>query len=166
MAGEGPALIARIDAAERATLLGRQRAAELERAKKGLPARSKCPPWQCPSSAPAPPQGAPGGSGQLCTPRKRPTHWGAQPMPRVPELAAFKAADFTAFDPSGLQLDLVKLSAANTRQQHICRELQGAMKALGGGGGEGSAEEEEEAARRVELASKFDGTIGDIAPQP
>ena len=40
------------------------------------------------------------------------------------------------------------------------------MKALGGGGGEGSAEEEEEAARRVELASKFDGTIGDIAPQP
>ena len=71
-----------------------------------------------------------------------------------------------ALDPSGLQLDLVKLSAANTRQQHICRELQGAMKALGGGGGEGSAEEEEEAARRVELASKFDGTIGDIAPQP
>ena len=89
---------------------------------------------------------------------------GAQPMPRVPELAAFKAADVTAFDPSGLQLDLVKLSAANTRQQHICRELQGAMKALGGGGGEGSAEEEEEAARRVELASKFDGTIGDIEP--
>ena len=98
--GDGTALIARIDAAERATLLGRQRVAELESAKKGL------------------------------------------------------------------QLDLVKLSAANTRQQHICRELQQAMKALGGGGGEGSAEEEEEAARRVELASKFDGTIGDIAPQP
>ena len=33
------------------------------------------PPWQRPSSAPAPPQGAPGGSGQLGTPRKRPTHW-------------------------------------------------------------------------------------------
>ena len=32
-------------------------------------------PWQRPSSAPAPPQGAPGGSGQLGTPRKRPTHW-------------------------------------------------------------------------------------------
>ena len=94
--GDGTALIARIDAAERAMLLGRQRVAELESAKKGL------------------------------------------------------------------QLDLVKLSAANTRQQHICRELQQAMKALGGGGGEGSAEEEEEATRRDELASKFDGTIGDI----
>jgi hypothetical protein len=36
------------------------------------------PPWQCPSSAPAvmPPKGAPGGSGQLGTPRARPRHWG------------------------------------------------------------------------------------------
>ena len=33
------------------------------------------PPWQCSSSAPAPPQGAPGGSGQLGTPRKRPARW-------------------------------------------------------------------------------------------
>ena len=31
--------------------------------------------WQCPSSAPAPPQGAPSGSGQLGTPRRRPSHW-------------------------------------------------------------------------------------------
>eukprot|EP00964_Phaeocystis_antarctica_P162903 scaffold138086_cov169-Phaeocystis_antarctica.AAC.1 len=39
----------------------------------GLAAWSKCPlSWQCPSSAPAPPRGAPGGSGQLGTPRKRP----------------------------------------------------------------------------------------------
>ena len=30
-------------------------------------------PWQCPSSALVPPQGAPGGSGQLGTPRKSPT---------------------------------------------------------------------------------------------
>ena len=30
---------------------------------------------QCPSSAPVPPQGAPGGSGQLGTPRKRPARW-------------------------------------------------------------------------------------------
>ena len=36
---------------------------------------SKCPPWQCPSSAPVPPQGAPGGSGQLGAPGKRPAHW-------------------------------------------------------------------------------------------
>ena len=32
------------------------------------------PPWQRPSSAPAPRQGTPGGSGQLGTPRKRPCH--------------------------------------------------------------------------------------------
>ena len=33
------------------------------------------PPWQRPSSAPAPPRGAPSGSGQLGTPRERPAHW-------------------------------------------------------------------------------------------
>ena len=36
---------------------------------------SKCPPWQCPSSPPVPPQGAPGGSGQLGTPRVRASYW-------------------------------------------------------------------------------------------
>ena len=35
----------------------------------------KVPPWQRASSAPVPPQGAPGGSGQLGTPMKRPAHW-------------------------------------------------------------------------------------------
>eukprot|EP00964_Phaeocystis_antarctica_P059754 scaffold35523_cov53-Phaeocystis_antarctica.AAC.3 len=30
---------------------------------------------QCPGSARVPPQGAPGGSGQLGTPRTRPAHW-------------------------------------------------------------------------------------------
>ena len=30
---------------------------------------------QGPSSAPVPPRGTPGGSGQLVTPRKRPAHW-------------------------------------------------------------------------------------------
>ena len=35
----------------------------------------KVPPWQCPMSAPVPPQGAPGGSRQLGTPRERPGHW-------------------------------------------------------------------------------------------
>ena len=89
---DGAALITRIDAADRATLLSRQRVAELEATKKGL------------------------------------------------------------------QLDLAKLSAVNTRQQQICRELQLATKALGG---EGDAEAEA-AARRDQLTSKFDGTIGDI----
>ena len=55
-------------------------------------ARSKCHPWQCPSSAPAAPQGAPGGSGQLRTPRVRPSHWApshclggsSEPPPKSP----------------------------------------------------------------------------------
>ena len=42
-----------------------------ERLELGPTAGSKAPPWQGPSSAPAPPQGAPGGSGQLGTPRGR-----------------------------------------------------------------------------------------------
>ena len=54
------------------------------------------PPWQRPSSAPVPPQGAPGGSGQLGPPRKEPGPLGAQPPPRrVLEQAASKAAHFT-----------------------------------------------------------------------
>ena len=35
---------------------------------------SKCPPWRCPSSAPVPPQGAPGGSEQLGNPSQRSVH--------------------------------------------------------------------------------------------
>ena len=34
----------------------------------------RVPPWQCPSSAPAPSQGTPGGSGQPGTPGKTPAH--------------------------------------------------------------------------------------------
>ena len=52
----------------------------------------KAPPWQRPSSAPMPPRGAPGGSGQLGTPRKRPAHWApshclgcsSEPPPKPP----------------------------------------------------------------------------------
>ena len=42
----------------------------------GGTAGSKCPPppYKCPSSAPEPPQDAPGGSGQLGAPRARPVH--------------------------------------------------------------------------------------------
>ena len=58
----------------------------------GMAAGSKAPPWQCPSSAPVPPQGAPDGSGQLRTPRVRPSHRGlshclgcsSQPPPESP----------------------------------------------------------------------------------
>jgi hypothetical protein len=58
-------------------------------------------PWQCPSSAPVPPQGAPGGSGRLETPRREAGPLGAPPLPQVPERAASKAAGFTAVDHSG-----------------------------------------------------------------
>ena len=58
----------------------------------GVKAQSKCPLGQRPSSAPAPPQGAPGSSGQLGTRRKRPTHWAlshrlgcsSEPPPKLP----------------------------------------------------------------------------------
>ena len=48
-----------------------------------LSAWSKVPPWQCPSSPPAPPQGATGGSGQLGTSKK-----GAEPHAGRPATAA------------------------------------------------------------------------------
>ena len=64
----------------------------------------KAPPWQRLSSALAPPQGAPGGSGQLGTPRKRPAHCGAQLPRRELERATFKVANFTAFDHLGVGL--------------------------------------------------------------
>ena len=40
-----------------------------------IAAQSKCSPWQCPRSAPAPPRGAPDSAGWLGTPRKRPGYW-------------------------------------------------------------------------------------------
>ena len=62
----------------------------------------KVTPRHRPSSAPAPPQGAPGSSGWLGAPREETSPLGAQPLPRVLELATSKAADFTAFDHSGV----------------------------------------------------------------
>ena len=51
----------------------------------------------CPSSPPAPPQGATGGSGQLGTSRRRPRHWAPSHCHCVPglERAATVAADVT-----------------------------------------------------------------------
>ena len=51
-----------------------------------MTARSKCPPWHCPSSRTS--SGcAPGGTGQLGTPRVRPIPLESHPLPRVLELA-------------------------------------------------------------------------------
>mgnify|MGYP006188326177 FL=1 len=63
----------------------------------------KVAPRQCSSSAPGPPQSAPGGPGQLGTPRKRPTHWAPSRCLRGARASrrASKAADFTAFDHPG-----------------------------------------------------------------
>ena len=61
----------------------------------------KVPPWQCPSSASVPPQGAPGSSGWLGAPTGETGPLGAQPLPRVLELATSEAADFPTFDHPG-----------------------------------------------------------------
>ena len=58
---------------------------------------SKCPPWQCPSSPPVPPQGAPGGSGAAQHSQGEAQPRGAQSPPRGPKQAASKVTDFTAF---------------------------------------------------------------------
>ena len=54
-------------------------------------------PWQCPSSAPVPPQGAPGGSGQLGTPSGRPAHWAPGHRLGCANELPPKAAHFTGF---------------------------------------------------------------------
>ena len=56
----------------------------------------KVPSLAVPSSPLVPPQGAPGGSEQLGTPRARPRPLGAQAPPPVLERAASKVAHFTA----------------------------------------------------------------------
>ena len=64
-------------------------------------------PWQSPSSAPAPPQGAPGlaAPGGSALPGGEAsllgTPLGTQPLPRVLELAASKVADCTALRHAG-----------------------------------------------------------------
>ena len=55
------------------------------------------PPGQCPSSAPAPPQGARGRSGQRGTPQEDTGPLSAQPLPRVLGRVASKAADAAFF---------------------------------------------------------------------
>ena len=58
------------------------------------------PPGQSPSSAPAPPRGAPGSSGWRGAPTGEAGPLGAQPLPRVLERAASKATDFPAHFPA------------------------------------------------------------------
>ena len=65
--------------------------------------------WQRPSSAPAPPQGAPSGCGQLGTPpQAKPRPLGAQPSPLLLEPAASKVVDldFTGCDRAGMHFSI------------------------------------------------------------
>ena len=61
----------------------------------------KVPLWQGTSSPPPPPRGAPAGSGRRALPGGEVSPPGAQPPPRVLELAATKTAHFPAFDHVG-----------------------------------------------------------------
>ena len=69
----------------------------------GAESRVKVRPWQCPSSAPAPPLGTPGGSGRRSLPGAGVSPLGAQPLLLGLDLAASKAADLTAFDGPGAE---------------------------------------------------------------
>ena len=62
----------------------------------------KVQPGQYPSSAPAPPRGVPGSSGWLGAPTGETGPLGAQPLPRVLELAASEPADFPALTAQAL----------------------------------------------------------------
>ena len=67
----------------------------------GAAAQSKCSSWQRPSSAPVPFRARLVALAGSTHSQGEPGPLGAQPMPRVLELAASKAADSTAFDHPG-----------------------------------------------------------------
>ena len=72
-----------------------------------------------------PPQGAPDSPGWLSAPRGEAGPLGAQPPPRVLELAASKAAHFSAFDHSGMGSEkerLVSVDELKNRMPHRPRE--------------------------------------------
>ena len=66
------------------------------------------PAWQCLSSAPAVPQGAPGGSGKLGTRRKRPTHW-------APSHCLWCSSEPPPKPPISLPLTIQALISSDTR---------------------------------------------------
>ena len=94
-------------------------------------------PRQCPSWAPAPPQGAPGGFGRLGTPRVEASPPGARPLPWVLAPAASKVADFMAFDHVGGHAAEALLHHCRQDLRSPGRRLraQGADGVLAGGGG-------------------------------
>ena len=77
---------------------------------------SKCPPWQCPSSAPAPPQE---GEAWHCS------------LPQIPELAS-KVTDSAAFGHPGAAPHLRRAWPDARRHEEVGAEAEG-----GGGGGTG-----------------------------
>ena len=81
---------------------------------------AKVPPWQRPNSAPASPQGAPGGSGRLGTPRVEARPPGGRPRPQLFERAASKVARFTAPDCSGsAKITVTTTSASASLRKHM-----------------------------------------------
>ena len=83
--------------------------------------RVKVPAWQCPKSAPAAPQGAPGSSGWLGAPTGETGPLGAQPLPRVLEPAASKATHPPATDDSGAATRSSQTAARCSLQPHVIR---------------------------------------------
>ena len=87
----------------------------------------KVAPRQRPSSAAVPPQGVPGGSGQLGTPRKRPAHWepshrlgcSRQPPPTPPIVPPLTLQELLS---SQTVCDLVA-TVTNLDPQKICEKI-------------------------------------------
>eukprot|EP00964_Phaeocystis_antarctica_P136133 scaffold100552_cov54-Phaeocystis_antarctica.AAC.2 len=88
--------------------------------------------WQRPSSAPAPPQGAPDSPGWLSAPRGEAGPLSAQPSPRVLELATSKAAHVTAFDHVALSAPLSASSCLKLPQAPASLGRSAAWAALAG----------------------------------
>jgi hypothetical protein len=95
----------------------------------GAAAGVKVPPWQRPSSAPVPPQGAPGGSGQLSSARPvRGWPTGRPASASCARASRLQAAHFTALDHPGAGDEVSRaastdIAAAKTALAAITREL-------------------------------------------
>ena len=87
-------------------------------------------PWQWPSSAPAPSQGAPDGAGQLYLIRGGAEPLDTQPLPRVLAPAVSKVVNSTAFDHPGAAASVISSALAFLRTRVSSpRDMSGAAAA-------------------------------------